>query len=297
MRVRIGTGSSALSFSVDAAAQGAVALHAIPGSSDSLADALRDAGFDVPFGARLDKLVGDVAEVPSHIEATIVGPDVVVIQRGGSTTSESLDRYYDDVVSITGGGLSCTAVVIGTHSLLTARHCRAATSAQIVRNDGRIVSFSIRKAEEYPEPGIDVALLSVAENLEVPIRARATQLSERSQLGVVKFVGFGTNERTGERGYGVKRQALVSVDDWACTASRSMRTGCRPGRELVISSASDTCTGDSGGPVLERAPEGWRLVGITSRAIPGTGSVCGGGGIYTSVAAISDWLKDRMKDE
>lgn len=296
VRVRAGTGDRALTFGVDAVSQGAVVLHTIAGGNESLADALRAAGFDVPFGERIDKLVGDVAEIPSRIEATIVGSDAVVVERGrGSSVSESLDRYYDDVVAIEGGGISCTAIVVGEHWLLTARHCRAARSAKVVGSNGRIADVEIKEVEVYPDAATDIALLAVETSLQVPVRARASQLSDRSQLGIVKFVGFGTNERTGQRGYGVKRQAIVSVDRWECSANRAARTGCRPSSELVISSTSDTCAGDSGGPVLEQVSDGWRLVGITSRAIPGTGSVCGGGGIYTSVAAIDDWLDERMK--
>lgn len=54
----------------------------------------------------------------------------------------------------------------------------------------------------------------------------------------------------------------------------------------------DTCQGDSGGPLVVNQGGTWRQIGITSWGIG-----CGGGypGVYSRVAAFSDWIKAQMR--
>ena len=60
---------------------------------------------------------------------------------------------------------------------------------------------------------------------------------------------------------------------------------------------TDTCGGDSGGPVFLFVNGAPRLVAVTSRAAPGTqanpNSQCGGGGIYTLIGrkSVHQWLQ------
>jgi Trypsin len=79
-------------------------------------------------------------------------------------------------------------------------------------------------------------------------------------------------------------------------------------KEFILSNyfkqqrTTDTCAGDSGGPVMQRAPGDssaipYRLVGITSRSLHRLGH-CGFGGIYTKVAdpKVIEWLKGLRID-
>lgn len=81
-----------------------------------------------------------------------------------------------------------------------------------------------------------------------------------------------------------------------CTSGGS-KHGCLPDLEIVVpgsaSNTTDTCTGDSGGPLFvprDRDTQPWPdwivgpkiVAGVTSRALAASGK-CGPGGIYTSV--------------
>ena len=57
-------------------------------------------------------------------------------------------------------------------------------------------------------------------------------------------------------------------------------------------SPKDSCQGDSGGPFVQRdAISGqWHVAGIVS-----FGYLCGGGGVYTRVAAFEQWIADTMR--
>lgn len=82
---------------------------------------------------------------------------------------------------------------------------------------------------------------------------------------------------------------------------------CAPdAKEFILSNffknqtPTDTCAGDSGGPVLQLAPgdssaNPYRLVGITSRSLHPLGH-CGFGGIYTKVSdpKVIKWLTDDV---
>ena len=65
--------------------------------------------------------------------------------------------------------------------------------------------------------------------------------------------------------------------------------------ELFIS-GSDSCTGDSGGPLIHReyANSPWYQVGIVS-----FGARCGEEGVaavYTNVAAFIPWIQSKLED-
>lgn len=63
--------------------------------------------------------------------------------------------------------------------------------------------------------------------------------------------------------------------------------------ELVagVTGGSDTCYGDSGGPLYVGSHEGLRVVGITSRAADFTTELCDGGSVFTIPSAYLAWLE------
>ncbi|MEM8971188.1 MAG: trypsin-like serine protease [Pseudomonadota bacterium] len=67
--------------------------------------------------------------------------------------------------------------------------------------------------------------------------------------------------------------------------------GCAAGREAVlIDPVSDTCAGDSGGPVFVLLPDRYFLVGITSRGLAGRS--CVKGGIYSLITPdVIAWMR------
>ena len=65
----------------------------------------------------------------------------------------------------------------------------------------------------------------------------------------------------------------------------------------ILISGSDSCTGDSGGPLIYReyANRPWYQVGIVSF---GYGDQCGSKypGIYTKVGGYLDWIEKHLED-
>lgn len=229
----------------------------------------------------------------------ITGPSAQIINGQtvslNSDSSSSLDRFFDDVVLLSSKTLTCTGIVVGRRSILTAKHCSSVSTVRLAKRD-KTINVAIESVELNPRSDVDVVLLVTRADLDIGTRLRAKSKSNTTAAGLIKLVGYGTTDTQGASGAGIKRQATVAVDNWECTPTRATKTGCIPGEELVIAGpTSDTCSGDSGGPVLEKVGAEWRLAGVTSRSIPGNRSVCGGGGIYTSVGAIADWLDERVR--
>lgn len=227
-------------------------------------------------------------------ESTPVHGGTEVPSRGLHDPS-SLDRYFDDVVLVGTTDAGCTGVIVGAHQVLTARHCiDVATQVQVEGVAHHMQSFHVTGHAEPPDGDIDVTLLTVQGDLGIEPRPRAETVSDGPNTGVVQLLGYGTNDANGQLGFGRKREALLVVSRWTCDPQTAVATGCKPYELVLPASNVDTCSGDSGGPVLDRAAGRWRLVGITSRGVPGSGSACGRGGIYTEVGAISCWLDQQL---
>ena len=68
-------------------------------------------------------------------------------------------------------------------------------------------------------------------------------------------------------------------------------------RNEILISGSDSCTGDSGGPLIYReyTSSPWYQVGIVSF---GYGDQCGSKypGIYTKVGGYLDWIEKNLED-
>ena len=213
------------------------------------------------------------------------------------TEADALDVFLNDVVLATSASVGCSGVAVGPRHVLTARHCLAADTIGVEREERRVESFRVVGRAVPDDPRVDVALLRVDRELRVAVRPRATALAAGPATGVARLVGFGTNDRAGRAGFGYKREGRTALSDWACDARAAAQTGCTPDLEITFSQPQvDTCRGDSGGPVLDWVNGRWRLVAIASRSIPGGASVCGRGGIYTHVGGIAAWIDRQLTD-
>ena len=137
------------------------------------------------------------------------------------------------------------------------------------------------------------------------------RIAQEGHLKQLLVVGFGLTESLGDGFPDGLIGASITLRDPFCLLDQGLPGGCAVFREFTLSNlvtnldSSDTCGGDSGGPVYFIAPEPRSdgtiflhryLVGITSRALGGVpqvfGGQCGGGGIYTAVAHpdVLEWL-------
>jgi uncharacterized protein (TIGR03382 family) len=66
----------------------------------------------------------------------------------------------------------------------------------------------------------------------------------------------------------------------------------QPGGEFVAGGGgTDSCFGDSGGPVYLDTPRGVVAIGAVSRGVNGAQMPCGSGGIYVRTDKIIDWIE------
>lgn len=220
----------------------------------------------------------------------------------------------------------CTGVLIAPKIVVTARHCRsdgiAVLGARVIfgnRDTGNSAMIRLVAAEPaalMPRGFPDLVLLFL--DAAAPTAPVVIARPEWTQEAIaVRAVGFG-EDNAGSKGsklYG----DLIAVSN-ACNGFVGRRPDsqiydCTNGRELVAAGIpspggnvpTDTCYGDSGGPVFvvnpsegatsesfDRAIKAGRyyLAGVTRRATPNAGDECGGGGVYTLIQGqILTWIQ------
>jgi hypothetical protein len=222
--------------------------------------------------------------------------EVIITPPGLDPSPEDADDPLLDVVAVGNSAqFHCTGIVVGPKAVLTAGHCLPATRVLFGSSVTTPILVSSVNLSVRAEPGIDIALLWIDGEATIPARAwHDTADGEPAALG--KIAGFGATDHSATRGAGEKRAARIPLQGWGCDLSRVRTTGCVPSIELlaVAPGGVDTCDGDSGGPLLERVGNQWRLLGITSRPLASARKRCGEGGIYTRIDTITDWLRRNL---
>ncbi len=211
----------------------------------------------------------------------------------------------DDVVAVGGTyGWHCSGVLVHRRAVLTARHCLPAKEIFIGENvleHGDVIP--VVEGRTPDAAGLDVALLVLERDARVPPRKRLKPERGFTPIGTVRFAGFGARESTGRFGYGVKHFTDAPLSGWNCDPGREALFGCDPAAEFVSIAGlgRDTCSGDSGGPALlatidpATGRNAWMLVGIVSRAVASSTSVCGYGGVYVRTDVVEPWLKEQLR--
>ncbi|WP_433936444.1 trypsin-like serine protease [Sorangium cellulosum] len=253
-------------------------------------------------------VVTDIAATPADAPAPpapagpskIVGPGRVhEASRSTSGGGAPGSGIHTAVVAIANErGVVCSGTLIGKTTVLTAKHCLPARRVLFGPDTRRPSAVrTIARSLVPPASAIDVALVFLDQPASVepyPWRRRRDDAAPR---GAVRLVGYGVDRAGAHQSAGIRRYVDVAVEGWGCDARRAFRAGCHEATEMVIPrrAGSDTCSGDSGGPVLEAFGDGYRIVAVTSRAVADSLLACGDGGIYTRADRISAWLERNAR--
>ena len=250
------------------------------------------------------------AAKPPIVEPTALLPtvDSAAIERAGLLESNrsserrptqlpGTDDAFPEVIAVFGPErFRCTGTAVSRRWILTAKHCAPAAAVGVGIDASAMRRVPVRRQRPHPDEYVDAMLLEIVQPLEF-IPSTALRMEPTAPQGFLRLVGFGAREAD-TLGIGIKSFADLIVDDWGCDAARAPKLGCRA-HEMVIlgTTGGDTCNGDSGGPVFEGEGSEYRMIALTSRALPFPGKACGYGGIYTRVDLIAGWVRETIGEE
>ncbi len=209
---------------------------------------------------------------------------------------------WPDAVAVVGAQGSCTGTLIAPDIVLTAGHCADAGLTQVIANTTNYnqaggVRSQIASITAYPnwETTFDVAIVK----LTTPITAVAPRgvgagctFQGFSNNMMVHLVGFGLTDTAGQGNNTALREATAPVTDPTCSGGNGCQAGASPAGEFIAGgNGTDSCFGDSGGPVYLDTPRGTMVIAAVSRGLNNSPTPCGGGGIYVRTDKVLQWIE------
>lgn len=248
--------------------------------------------------------LGASSSVPTEttVPSAPARPDVPIV--GGSIAKAG---DWPDVAGIAFRGkydIECTGVLVAPTVVLTAGHCADGITGVRLDSadyaDGSGEYIQAKKVIEYPSSQRSYDITAIV--LETPAKTAPRPIAmdciadEYLVDGAdATIAGYGAYDQWGSRYDSRLREADLSINDADCS---TLADGCQravsPGGELSAGGdGTDTCYGDSGGPIYVRTPKGDFLAGITSRGYSWVDVPCRDGGIYVRPDAVIDWIEDE----
>lgn len=196
---------------------------------------------------------------------------------------------------------NCGGSIVSQNWILTAAHCldNATEQSVLVFDGGNDLTSGaaplvpqqfVRNPSYVPrQPHDDIALIRLSGS---GTSKTVVKLDEGSQnlLGTTpEIAGWGFNE-LGERA-STLRWALISIPSSGCPGSTSTLPNM-----LCAVGTGNTCTYDSGGPLVLGDGGSALLIGVTAGGVDDC-SKRGGSGLYTKVAPYLKWIKDTMRTQ
>jgi len=190
--------------------------------------------------------------------------------------TEAKPGEWPEVALVVAPQALCSGTLIAPDLVLTAGHCIETHPFEVIVGT---VDFSkpggeripVASAIAYPDwrHAFDVGVLELAHPAKAPPRELAC-VDKLKSGSLVHVVGFGLTSATGKGDNSVLHEADMKVTDAACTRLGACNPAIAPGGELAAGGAgTDSCFGDSGGPLFVKSAAGAALLGVVSR---GTGT-------------------------
>ena len=209
---------------------------------------------------------------------------------------------WPDAVAVLGASGSCTGTLIAPDVVLTAGHCADANPTTVIANTtdyqaGGGIRAQIKSVTAYPswETTFDLAVI-VLEQPIVGVTPRplgvACTFQGFAEDTMVHLVGFGLTDTAGAGDNSTLREAQAPVLDADCSGGNGCAAGAAPAGEFVAGGGgTDSCFGDSGGPVYLDTPRGTVVIAAVSRGLDNSATPCGGGGIYVRTDKVVAWIE------
>lgn len=113
-------------------------------------------------------------------------------------------------------------------------------------------------------------------------------LAPAPEGSAVTIVGYGWSQRTPSLSW-------VFVQPWGTRRASAATVYTVGHHQMQLEEVSPICYGDSGGPVLQRAPDGaWQVVGVSSAMLPLSGRLCGTHATYMRADVVRGWVEATM---
>jgi len=221
---------------------------------------------------------------------------------GGDSTQPG--EYPATGALIRGLTYRCTATLIAPDVAITAAHCLVdegwgdfgfTLDADLTDRVDDIIPVlvhhqhpSFRDAGDFTSIGQrnDIGVIVLEQPIEgvaVELIDPSDELAELRAETELRLCGYGREDWSAQGSAGVKRDALVFVDELSDWEIQSTDEDPQP------------CRGDSGGPLFVETPERRWLAGLVSRAVGDT-RMCASGAIYTRVAPYMEWIDQASAD-
>jgi hypothetical protein len=254
---------------------------------------------------------------PHAVPAPPPAPNAPRVFRGSISNEEKIVAiFYREG----GSGYLCSGLLVAKHYVLTAAHCACGTDYTVTNATEATADTTWRAASVESSfsqgfcgadgvAGGDLALLrleyplvEVCENYSlvpnIPLAGRWVS----QWPGPFTVAGYGYDgDAPGSAG--VRRAANMEAGNLRgllCLGPLYSSLGCRRMREFVLSdrvTMTDSCGGDSGGPVYMQRGKNFVPIGVVSRGLPLPQPLpylgkCGAGGIYTHLGRedVLGWL-------